>query len=180
MKAFIALQYKAEYRAEFDGVDDGDDDIAYKLDMLANHDYRIMGKAYKDFLHFQHLFFYGVAIRVRNYRDKSKATVSYLQVNPEYWLCDPTANPIDNDYEYHGFLMTTTINRMIRANKKNDIYFNLDKITASFASQFDTKRYQATDRLLSYVEGRRLDLQIINRYVEINCQKYMCTTDSSC
>ena len=86
--------------------------------------------------------------------------MTYDVVNPEYWLPDPLGNTVDNNFEYHMFIMTNTLEGLNNVNYSTpSTYFNLDKVATSALMYDDDGRQvqKKAERLLSMDnDGTRL------------------------
>lgn len=182
-KAFIATFMNDEMAVKFVGKTTADDEKSEKLEQVAKHDYKAMGKRKKDFMRLSNLFNFGVGLRVKIGRDNKTMCPIYENADPMAWLPDPNGDVINNNFSYHMFQMVNTINglKSINASSPNT-YFNLDKVdSTSFDDKYDEgyKREEQQVRLLSNPEDMRASINIVNCYVEFGEHKYICTLANS-
>lgn len=181
-KAFIATYKAEEFAANFVWREIGDDVRAAKLNMTASYDAEAMWKDNKDYFRLSNLHDYWVGIRISTWRDANKKVMKYDVVNPEYWMPDPLGNSVDNNFEYHMFLMQSTLDSLHNVNHGTPwTYFNLDKVaTTALADDMDWREYQKqAERLLSREEDWTRLVWLLNTYIEINWRKYLITTSNS-
>ncbi len=99
-------------------------------------------------------------------------------MHPDSWIPDRNGNCIDDNYAYHIFEQTTTIEQLEATNFRNqgDVYFNLDKITASSFVRDDMKEYsRASRRQLNKLDDKYRNLRIVNYYCTLAGRKYLIT-----
>lgn len=175
LEMFIATFKDADLAVSFTGRTISDDDQAYKLEKAAEYDEEAMGKKRKDFFHLWNVGFYGSSVRAKVGYNKNKKIMEYLNISPLYWKPDPNGNPLDDNYKFHFFDMTSTLSELMSVNKVNkDTYFNLDLIQED-PDDREGHNEKKTKRLLQDQQLYRDRFRITQAYMEINGRKYLIT-----
>lgn len=180
LKWFISTFYDSWLAVEFSPRETWDDDFAYKLTKMAEYDTKAMRKNVKDFQHFWNLWFYGVALRQRTWRDIAKWVPTYEEVSPKYWYPDPTWNII-RWFSYHMFATTYTAHEMETINAERwKVFFNIDKARVWLDSEYELmKRSSEWERLVSSVSSSFEVIGALDCSIEYKWHKYLVTLSNN-
>ena len=175
IQQFKAIYFENKLGVKFGAEELGDDELWWKLDKVAEHDYRAMEKYKRDLKLLDYIGFYGCGIEIYKWYDNVKDIPMYDVVNPETWLPDPNGNVLDDNFEYHMFILKTTMFRYETVNRSNPwTYFNLDQITTWSFREYEYQDYtKKITRLLSTYEDYRKNIRATVYYKLLNGRRYL-------
>ncbi len=135
----------------------------------------------------QDRYFFGVAIRVRQWRDDTKKTSTFWVINPLSWIPDPLPTQTwkfnGQNYRFHGFSTHTSIFDLIKSDKNNKSVLN--KIISSRMGEESRQTQDAYNDMWGYLYvtcdnlAHNFSVEIYNHYTIHNWRKYLVVTDST-
>jgi len=135
MLTLMSLYYSDAITVNFSWRQLWDDEIADNYNNLALFDYEEMDLEKLTYDVQWNRLFYGVWLRIFDYRDTVRDVPVYRSIDPISWIPDPLWY-IDN-YRFHGFELE--INDW---DLTTDVYFNVDKVKPSVSDREQRRRNQ--------------------------------------
>ena len=179
-KTFIAM-FKNEWLTPvFDWFDWNDNELARKINQIAKFDEKVMKKAVKDEIMLWYVFDYWVWIRLWWYYSQKYNLNEYIVVDPLNRYADPRGNSIDNNYDYHFFLLDLLVDNLHYINDEawEEIYFNLDKVSYWDPRSPNSRRKKQL-RAFSDQNSYEWKAYCYHLQANVNWRKYKVTLNSS-
>lgn len=175
-KTFISM-FKNEWLTPvFEWFDWTDNELASKLNKIAKFDEKVMRKAVKDEILLWYIFDYWVWFRFTSYYDIRYNVDHFIVADPRNWYPDPNWNTIDNNFDYHFFVIQWDLNELkwINAMQEDEIYCNLDKVTTGVPLNNQTLD-KKSERQLSDSQYYQDRCYLYYAFLNVNGRKYRAT-----
>ncbi len=175
IEAFKSTFFDNNLSVKFGAYELGDDELGYRLDKMAEYDYKVMKKNVTDWRILDNIGFYWVGLELKRWYNPVTQTPIIDVVNPEARLPDVLGDVVKDNREYHMFIVKTTVYSLLKANElEPGTYFNLDQISTGAFWEYEYQEYiKKTQRLLSTFEDYRRNIRTTIYYKIINGRKYL-------
>lgn len=175
-RAFLARVRKEWLLPVFTWVDWRDNELANKINKIAEFDAWTMKKDARDAQLLGNIFDYWVWIRVYDGENNISKNPRRRVIDPLCWFPDPVGNGIDQNWDYHFFLFNGNKDELEAVNEQaeEEIYFDIDQIQNwpnLDIKDISKKRQRGISDQITYRDRAFLTIA----YANLNGRKYRAT-----